>query len=166
MRILTVLLLITNLTLQAQIDKDSIAKNVVFIEAFGVGGYGSINYERILPLKSPIAFGFRIGVSTYYILDFQRNFNPDLIFPFGVNYIYGHDHRIELGIGQTLSSIVMANNLDGNAKRRTQLSATASLGYRYQPEIGGLFIRLVYSSIYERYTRFQHWGGLSFGYVF
>ena len=74
-------------------------------------------------------------------------------------------------LGQKADSSVAKNNVfieaeSGEAERNTSFHATASIGYRYQKQTGGLYIRVVYSPIYENYNRLRHWGGLSLGSAF
>lgn len=161
-----VLILFFSCHLLGQKADSIIAKNIVFIEALGVGGYGSINYERIVPTKTQVNFGIRAGLSVMRIRDFNYKFNPDIVIPFAVNFIYGTKHRAEIGIGQSLTNMVQANAESGEAERNTSFHATASIGYRYQKQTGGLYIRVVYSPIYENYNRLRHWGGLSLGFAF
>ncbi|MGY8953280.1 MAG: hypothetical protein ACKVJP_07950, partial [Flavobacteriales bacterium] len=111
------------------------------------------------------AFGFRAGLGALSFRDFNYKINPDIVIPFGVNFIYGTKHRAELGIGQSLSNIVQANSETGEGERITSFHATASIGYRFQKQNGGLFFRVVYSPIYENYQRLRHWGGVSLGFA-
>ena len=58
-----VLILFFSCHLLGQKVDSIVVKNIVFIEALGVGGYGSINYERIVPTKTQVNFGIRAGLS-------------------------------------------------------------------------------------------------------
>ncbi|MCP4440435.1 MAG: hypothetical protein GY810_15940 [Aureispira sp.] len=144
-----------------------ISKNILYVEGLGIGGFGSINYERILfdiP-QHKISLSGRLGVGTYNFLDYNHHFNPDLIFPIGIYAFYGKTHHAELGIGYILSTIVQASrSLQPIRKANTHLSF--SIGYRYQKNSKGLFIGLRYSPIIEFYKHFKHWGAAYVGYCF
>jgi len=150
----------------SQVESLNIAPNVIFIEAAGAGGYGSINYERVLYKKNFIMSTLRFGISTYHIVDYTNNFNPDIIIPFTFNGLYGKSHKIEIGFGEVYSNIVHADLIHFKPKRVSHFSTVFSLGYRYQKNKGGLIFRCAYTPIVEFNKYFRHWGGISFGYSF
>lgn len=150
----------------SQKDSISVARNILYIEAAGIGGYGSINYERIVISKKKWMLNIRSGISTYHIKDYTTTFNPDIIIPFSINGLYGTNHKIELGIGQTLTNIVYADVTAFKPKRKTHIYTTGSIGYRYQKNTGGLFFRCTYTPIIGFNDTFKHWAGVSFGYSF
>lgn len=162
--ILVLFFLISNSNLKSQNDSIVIAKNAVYIEGVGIGGLGSINYERIFYTTAKFQLHGRIGISTINLNDFTDKFNPDLIFPIAVNLTYGNQHNVEIGIGQTYSNIVQAEN--GGVERNNSLSANFNIGYRYQKSNGGILFRCGYTPFIENYQRFQHWAGGSIGYAF
>ena len=127
----------------AQPDSSHFSTNEIFFEAAGIGGYGSINYERIQPLKNNFTIGLRIGISSYHIRDFTNNFNPDIHFPIHVNTNYGNIHKIEWGLGTTYSSTVYANLIDFTPNRNHNFHTNLYLGYRYQKRNGGIFFLLI-----------------------
>ncbi len=142
------------------------AVNSVYVQILGKAGYGSINYERQLLLRGNTRFGLHGGLGTYNVYDFTGSFNPDLIIPVSVNALYGSPHSIEIGAGQTISSIVQANPAGWQPERVNRLSAVFVFGYRFQRPEGGFIFRIGYNPVFEFYRRFVHWGGLSFGYAF
>lgn len=79
-------------------------RNIVFIEAGGLGGYGSINYERLFYTKMKTDFLARIGLSTFNIYDFTNNINPDLLVPLIITGMNGCNHKLEYGIGITITN--------------------------------------------------------------
>ena len=83
-----------------------VAKNTLYLEGIGIGGYGSVNYERSIIQKNNINLMARIGFGTYHILDYTNRFNPDIIIPIAINATYGKQHHIEFGIGHTIASTV------------------------------------------------------------
>ena len=56
-------------------------KHTITIDAGGIGGYGSLNYERTFFSKKDIFISFKTGFSLYRFKDFERKLNPDLLFP-------------------------------------------------------------------------------------
>lgn len=152
--------------LYSQTDTAKFAQNIMYIEAAGVGGYGSINYERVIFCNRPLTFAFRVGIGTYHIKDYTNKFNPDVLIPVSVYSCYGKSHKIELGIGQTFTNIVQANVIDFEPTRVTAVHTNLSMGYRYQQKQGGFFFRAAYTPILEFNRRFRNWGGIAFGYAF
>lgn len=160
-----ILFLLTVNTVFAQ-EKNKIARNLFHLEAFGCGGYGSVNYERLLFDKNDFSIAARIGLSTYHLRDYTHQFNPDIIVPIACHAYYGKKHHTELGLGETVGSIVSADKEDFEPKRNTALSTVVHIGYRYQKPGGGFLFKIAYTPIIERNKRFIHWGGVSVGYAF
>jgi hypothetical protein len=142
------------------------SRHHIFLELGGVGGYGSFNYERIALLKNHSWVALRVGVSTYRIKDFTLSFNPDIIIPFTVNGCLGKQHKVEIGVGNTYSNIVHADQKDGSPQRVIRMSTIFSMGYRYQKSSKGPVFRCVYTPIIENHSRVRHWAGMSIGYAF
>ncbi len=163
-----IVVLISSLNNQAisQSDSTNTARNAVYLEAGGLATYGSINYERLLPLKNKWNLALRIGFGSYRLKDFNDQFNPDLIIPIAIYGLYGKQHKVEFGFGQAITNIVRANPSNFQVERESKLSANFTIGYRYQNVAGGLFIRIAYSPIIEFYKNYRHWGGVSVGYGF
>lgn len=151
-------------TLAAQHEEVSCAKNVLYLEGLGIGGFGSINYERNFIVVNAHQINGRIGISTLNIRDFTNQLNPDIIVPIAVNWLYGNRHKIEIGIGQAITNIVVADK--GQPKRGLNLNANFNIGYRYQKTSGGMVIRCGYTPFIEHYKNYKHWAGLSIGYAF
>ncbi len=158
----------------SQSDYKNNSKNTIYIEGAGAGGYGSINYEYIYFLPrtfsnnqtSKTAFAFRLGASTYYLNDYTDTFNPEIIVPVAIHFLYGKNHKLEVGAGQTITSFVRASSSDFQPKRDIRNHTHFILGYRYQKNKGGLMFRIAYTPILEFNTDYQHWGGLALGYAF
>jgi len=78
----------------SQVVEQKSIRNLIYLEAFGAGGYGSLNYERIIfqtrnKLPPNLKIGVRLGISTFHLKDFNNKFNPDVIIPVAINAIYG-----------------------------------------------------------------------------
>jgi len=149
----------------SQSTTPSIPKNTVYLEAGGTGGYGSLNYERLLPFKNNFHITARIGFSTIKIKDFNQKLNPDVLIPIGINAFYGLNHKIQIGFGQVFANTVRAN-LQGETVRQTNLHTYFTIGYRYQKESSRFLFGINYTPILEFQETFRHWGGLTIGYSF
>jgi hypothetical protein len=157
------ILLLFNLNAKSQLDTLRSYNNRIYVEALGVGGYGSLNYERVLISKNKLKLALRFGTGTYHVMDYRVKFNPDIILPLSVTGLYGNHHLVEIGVGQTVASLVSANEFR-KAERKNSLHATFNVGYRY--EKSKIMCRICYSPIIEYYNYFHHWGGISIGYRF
>ena len=143
-----------------------VSRNILYLELAGAGGYGSVNYEVDLFLKKYFKVGLRGGISTCHLRDYTNTFNPDVIVPLSIVFLYGNNHNLELGAGQTISSIPSFNQVDFYPKRKTNLSTTATVGYRYQKKNGGFMYRVSFTPILDNNKILRKWIGLSVGYVF
>ncbi len=150
----------------AQKDSLKISRNLLYLEVGGAGGYGSVNYERVLLDQNRFMFTARLGLSSYHIKDFRNDFNPDILIPLALRGSYGANHKIELGIGQTVANIVHFDFTENKPARKTDFHAFLSLGYRYQKSPGGIFFRFAYHQVFEFNEYLTHWAGVSFGYSF
>jgi len=167
------LVLLLLLPMMGSAQRDTLVKNAVYIEALGIGGLGSINYEHFVFEKNRFIIGVRLGLSTYRITDFRNKFNPDVIIPISVNFLYGTKHKLEIGLGNTYTNTVHAG-LDLSPERETAIHGNAYIGYRLQfltkkpilKNINGFVIRIGYSPLFEYFRSVRHWGGLSFGITF
>ena len=140
-------------------------KHSLILEAAGIGSYGSLNYERNIFEKKSIRFNASIGLSTLGLVDFNDKFNPDVIIPMKGMLLWNwRKHHLVIGIGQTFSSIPRVERPALKTKRRNTISGSPLLGYRWQNQDKRFFIQLTYSPIWEQYQRWQHWGGLGFGF--
>lgn len=150
----------------SQTDTLQMVHNFTYIEIGGIGGYGSLNYERLIFNKKNIAFAIRLGLSTYHIKDYTNKFNPDIIIPISLNGYYGNNHKIEMGIGQTIGSMVRAGDSGFETERNTNVHTSFLIGYRYQKKNSGIIFRCTYNPILEFNKHFRHWAGISVGYSF
>lgn len=161
-----ILLLFVNFEAKSQLDTNQISQNTLYLEAGGIGGYGSLNYERIIPVKVNLKIGARIGISTYNITDYTTKFNPDIIIPIAINGLYGNNHKIEFGFGQIMSSIIQTDLSNWKPDRKINLHANFTIGYRYQKDKRGIMFRCSYTPVIEFYKFYRHWAGISIGYAF
>ena len=163
---LNILFLFINYHVKAQIDTISISQNILYFEVGGIAGFWSLNYEKIILNKENFKISGRIGISTYNIKDYTDSFNPDIIIPIAINGLYGKTHKIEIGIGQTISNIVQSKHSSSLPYRNTKLHANFTIGYRYQKNNGGIIYRFGYMPIIEFNKSYRNWLGTSFGFAF
>jgi len=163
---IVILLLFINCETKSQIDTNQFSKNVLYLEIGGLGSYGSLNYERVMFIKSKTLITGRIGIGTYSIMDYTSSYNPDIFIPITINGLLGKNHKIELGVGQTISNIIQANHSNWEPERETSLHANFTIGYRYQKDTRGMIFRCSYTPVIEFYKYYRHWAGLSIGYAF
>ena len=150
----------------SQNDTTKTAKNLIYVEFAGAGGYGSVNYERVIKSSKQFMLGLRLGAGTYHINDYTAAFNPDIIVPISLNAYYGKTHKVELDFGQVFSNTVIANEFNFEPDRESDFHSFFSLGYRYQKQKGGLLFRCVYTPVFEFNSYFRQWFGVSIGYSF
>jgi len=163
---IVILLIFINCEVKSQLDTNQLAKNVLYLEIGGLGSYGSLNYERVIFTKAKTKIAGRIGVGTYSITDYTFNFNPDFFIPIVINVLYGNKHKVEAGVGQTISNTVQANHSNWEPERETNLHANFTIGYRYQKDTGGFIFRCSYTPVVKLYKYYRHWAGVSIGYAF
>jgi hypothetical protein len=157
-------LLIQNTFSQSEIETKT--KNIVFAEVAGAGGFGSVNYERELIQRGNFKSSLRGGLGAYHVTDYEMKFNPDLLIPLTMYFYYGTIHHIDLGFGQTISSMMYLDYETMGKKRTYHLHTNLSIGYRYQKSSGGLFLKINYTPFFEFNENYTHWGSASIGYAF
>lgn len=157
----TLLLLYFNILRSTANDSIRQPKSI-YLEALGIGGYGSLNYEHQLIERSFTRLRLRAGISTYHLKDYEEKFNPDILIPTSCYVLIGNKHFAEIGTGATISSTIEANKLFLK-KRNWNFHTSISLGYRY--EHNRFLFRLTYSPLQEAQGDWRNWAGISFGYI-
>ncbi len=150
----------------SQQETASQKKNAIYFEMGGAGGSHSMNYERVLNVKSMLDLNFRGGFGFDNWKDYNGKINPDFVMPFTVTITYGKNHKIEGGLGESFSNTNETDINTGNPRRMSHLSTTFCIGYRYQNPAKNLLIRAGYMPYIEFNERFQHWAGVSIGFIF
>lgn len=141
------------------------SKNAVYLDLAGIGGFGSVNYSREFLELNLFEFEAHIGLSTTKFNDFETNFNPQLIIPFGIHGTFGNKHYAEVGVGSAYVNSVRAND-QYKPQRYSTINGNAMIGYKYMKKQGGFLFRAYYSPLFEQFQGIKHWGGLSFGFAF
>lgn len=150
----------------AQQDTSHYLKNAIYFEMGGAGGSHSMNYERTFPLIPMLDFTARGGFGFDNLLDFDGNFNPNVVFPFMAGLKYGNIHMLEIGVGQTFSNIIETDISTGEPARMSNFSTTFNIGYRYQNPGKRILIRAGYTPYIEFNETFKNWAGVSIGFIF
>ena len=161
---LFVLIICSNYAYSQSSENTKPRNNQLFLEFGGNGIYGSLNYERLILKKKQI--GVKGGVSTYNMIDFEGNLNPDLIIPYGVSFLKGKNLKFEFGVGQTITSVVTLNTDQWEKERVYRVHGNFLVGIRYQKQTKGLVFRGGYSPIIQDYLTYKHWAYISVGYGF
>ena len=133
----------------------------VFLEVGGPGLALTVNYDTRFGDNSD-KWGYRIGAGYY-----NTGANWVASVPFQINYLYGGSNSfLELGAGTTF---VRSN---GSAKGNTfefdnitGFIGTATIGYRFQQENGGINFRIAFVPILYDEGLIPA-GGVSIGYTF
>lgn len=173
-------LILKNGNLLAQSDS-SIAKNTLFVEGFGNGIYGSINYDRIFFIKNH-KFSSRYGFMFVPIPVSGKNskFPHHYTIPVEFNYLKGQKNHLEFGLGLTYTYAVFTNTTYQGKKEISKAiyAILKPIGYRLQKSSGGLFAKvnglLVIKTIElnknyvlsRNEARFAPFIGFSIGYTF
>ena len=138
-------------------------------ELAGSGGFGSINFEKNIYLKSenepivdelmsPKKIGFRLDMRYgFSFTPVDKNNGVVLIFPIMLHAIKSKgNHGLDLGLGQSISI---------TTRGRFFIMMPASIGYRFQPLDKKYYLRFSYTPIISYLVDFQYqqWGGITFG---
>lgn len=105
-----------------------------------------------------------IGVSKW--TDFSTRFNPDIIVPVSLAYMYGkaRSHPI-VSVGMIYSNYTYFNTRKIETDRYQQVSLSWSAGYRYTHP-NGFTGSIYYIGIADGLDVIRYGGGLSLGYRF
>ena len=140
------------------------SRSSLYLEAFGPGGFGSLNYELAFFNVQKNALSCRLGLGFLNFMDVNQTFNPDIIVPFGFHYAYGAKHKIKIGGGESLSSVMQFSSNDG-PKRTNSFNTFLTLQYQWTLD-SGLFLFLGYTPIIQEQKHFKNWAGFGLGYEF
>ncbi len=144
--------------------KPAVRPKTAFLEVGGAGLALTLNYDTRF-MQTRDKWGFRIGAGYY-----NTGSNSVLSVPLQINYLYAIAHStssfIEGAAGTTfLYSKGSPNGTFFEFDNITGFCGTASIGYRYQQENGGINFRIVFDPIiYDEGLLYE--GGISIGYTF
>lgn len=161
-----------------------LAKNTLFAEAEVVNGMVySLNFDRIIIAKPAFKLSTTAGAGVSS-LAFDGDIDP--VVTIHVNGLLGKSsHRLEVGVGvlaaigdqytEESEGYITENGTQvwkfTPAREHTSLHLTGRLGYRFQRETGGLFLRAGIMPSYALYTiaedvKLQLGGTIGIGYTF
>ncbi len=166
--------------MQQMPEEKSFAKNAIYAELAGNGGFYTINYERFLREDASIRVGamyMSISVSAGSGQSMAESSGTWMTFPVLFEYtgIRSGAHALNLGAGMDFFYFSgSAGTFDATASSSGVLpAATVDLGYRYSDPKGGFLFKIAYTPFVfvtaETQTfsqKVQHWAGLSFGWRF
>jgi len=149
-----------------------ISKHAIHADAFGAGWYlnvkfiPALRYEYFLVTKEHHAVMLNAGLGVAKWKDFTTQFNPDILLPFSIAYMYGEkrSHPI-VSLGLIYSNYTYFNTKDIHVDRHQQLSLSWSAGYRYTHPTG-ITASIYYLGIADGFNIVRHSGGVSIGYRF
>jgi hypothetical protein len=170
--ILLLLLITSHFCLKAQnleadtVKRDSTIKQAdrprtVFLEVGGPGLALTLNYDTRFGNKRD-GWGYRVGAGYY-----NTGSNWVASVPMQINYLYGKGSSfLELGAGTTfVRSQGSTNGTYFQFDDITGFIATATIGYRYQQDNGGINFRIAFVPILYDEGLIAA-GGISIGYTF
>ena len=147
----------------------TVSKNSIYLEVFGIAGLYSVNYDRIIKITERSLLAGRIGVSYYNDNNSKTEY---LIFPLELTTLRRKNkrHHLEYGFGVVLFLVD-----DSYSEQYAFIMGSLRLGYRYQKPEGGLLFRIGFTPIIpiavlqpgsEFDQKIVPWGGISIGYSF
>jgi hypothetical protein len=170
--IFVLLFIASHLCLKAQnLEEDTVKRDsmivavdrprTVFLEVGGPGLALTINYDSRFG-KTRDKWGYRIGAGYY-----NTGANWVASAPFQINYLYGSGNSfLEMGLGTTfVRSHGTTNGTFFEFDNVTGFIGTATLGFRYQQDNGGINFRIAFVPILYDDGLIAA-GGFSVGYTF
>ncbi|MES2733026.1 MAG: hypothetical protein V4714_14855 [Bacteroidota bacterium] len=143
-------------------------RNAFYVEAMGKGPYYSVNYDRIIRVRTKWSYSFRVGVSL--VADGWS-------VPLGIHaFTTPGNHHLELGLGVTPYVDHYRTFLSKNDRSDKYLYVVPSVGYRYQKPEGGLFFTAGLApyifldppstDVFDVTPSYKLWAGVAVGFSF
>jgi hypothetical protein len=88
------------------------------------------------------------------------------VIPVMMNLMFGENHKLELGVGETFSNLIETDISTGEPARMSNFSTTFNIGYRYENTRKNILIRAGYTPYIEFNETYKHWIGVSIGFLF
>jgi hypothetical protein len=169
-------LIVIGLFLSIRASSQDILRNIVFVEASGVTGIYSVNYERLLFKNQNV----NLGICGGFALINDIHYNSRTVFPISLSLIKNiiNNHFMEIRVGLANNFYLYkdysgrglgdsTNNYVPPKKLGIGILPSIGIGYRYQPETKGIF----FNFLVQRITYFseENWFGnlsLGVGYAF
>ncbi len=150
------LVLLSGTLSQGLYAQDSSATHTMYLDLGGSAGAYSINYQEHLIGNAWWEFQWSVGLSCFPI---DKNNGIVLVIPTLLHLDIGQDpSKLEFGFGQALSVTTKGSGFS---------MLTPFVGYRYHNPQSRWMYRVTYTPIvsYLLQFQYQHWMGLSVGYV-
>lgn len=161
-------------------QEKSFAKNAIYGELAGNGGFYTINYERFLREDVSIRVGamyMSISLSAGSGQNMAESKGTWMTFPVLFEYtgVHAGPHALNLGAGLDFFYFSgSAGTFEATASSSGVLpAATVDIGYRYSDPKGGFLFKIAYTPFVfvtaetQNFSqKVQHWAGLSFGWRF
>ena len=154
-------------------------QHTIYGEFLGNSGlWYNVGYNCVLKIKDRHKISFSSGLQYFpylsKIYDSDNNSKQTLAvsnFSFSpqISYLYGKSHNLEIGVGWVFDFQI--DHIENHSNSFTW-GIPLNIGYRYQKEDGGLFLKISWNPAYTefyyidllKFTPF--WGGASIGYTF
>lgn len=132
----------------------------LFIEAGGASILGAVNFDIRLNKNDKNGFGLRAGIGNTLGLFDSKDVKDAIIFPIGINYIYGKNNGgIVFGFNTTF--IVM----DKKKEEQSNFIFAPEIGYRYRPKNKGVSFHISYTPLFNTVDgTMPVWLGAGIGY--
>lgn len=109
----------------------------VFVDLGGLAPPLSVNYTASFRLGGSWKLMGRTGF-TYYLLGKPRSY----LIPLEAGLLYGHEHHAEAAVGYTMIYSTYGLGRGTSVLYDPSPVLTLHLGYRWEPERGGFFVRV------------------------
>ena len=138
--ILYVYITLENVCAQSYFTAEAVtAPDAIYTEFLGQSYLFSVNYDRMLFNTTPHNIALRAGLGVWANISFSSTDNESgVVIPLNVSYVYGSNHKFELGLGFTIAPNV---TLHDGTNHVHDFTITGIIGYRYQPIDGGFLFR-------------------------
>ena len=137
--------------------------HTVYTEIYGNAFEGyTIGYDYALKLREKHKLSFKCGFG--FVPQSDKIFNFfDLPIATEISYLYGKEHHLELGVGVTCNANFWSSK--GGFYRADWLTPFR-IGYRFQKDDGGLFLKAAATPFIWWNLSFMPWFGVGLGYTF
>ncbi|MEQ8687829.1 MAG: hypothetical protein RIE86_21160 [Imperialibacter sp.] len=140
-------------------------RNAIIAELGGTGVFGSISYERRIPLKNGAIFAPSIGIAPAFPEHSKNVDSKFYMIPLQLNWLMGKStSKLELGFSINpayTTGVSFANTPEERSHKQVGALPSFRVGYRYMGR-KGLEIRAGYTPI----IFISPWAGVSLGYSF
>lgn len=136
--------------------------NYLVVDIGGPAGLGAINFDKKIVNVFHLQLYATVGLSTYKLVDYTQQFNPDIIVPIGF-YLIPSDRKIYpvIGTGITYSNSVRATPLE--KLRVSQVHFWSKFGFRLNLNNDKMFLQAAYVALREYEIGHRNWAGVSIG---